>query len=302
MRRDRPAREPYRLREVGLGYLMLAPSLVAFVVFVFYPFAKNFVLPFYSQPPKFGAIARPERYVGWSQWKSVLTSDEFRNTLAVTAKFTIITVPIGIVLGLVLAVAAHQRLRGITVFRTIFSSTVATSIAVVSVIFLSLTNPVVGFFQIRVGGVSLVENPRWALPSICLVTVWQSLGLSFIVMSAGLQSIPDDLLEAARVDGAGWFGVFRNVTLPLLSPTLFFAFVVGSISSFQAFAQVDLLTGGGPDGRTRTLAYSIYKTSIEAGGPSDANKAAVIAIGLFVIVLVLTVLQLRLERRVNYAR
>lgn len=302
MARRKRVRERYSAREVGLAYLMLLPSLLAFGVFIFYPFAKNFVLPFYSQPPKFGAIARPARWVGWSQWRSVLTSDEFRNTLFVTVKFTIIVVPIGIALGLLLATAAHQRLRGITVFRTIFSSTVATSIAVVSVIFLSLTNPVVGFFQVRVDGVSLVESPRWALPAICIVTIWQSLGLSFIVMSAGLQSIPDDLLEAARVDGAGPLTVFRRVTLPLLSPTMFFAFVVGSISAFQAFAQVDLLTGGGPGDRTRTLAYSIYKTSIEAGGPSDANKAAVIAIGLFVIVLALTIVQLRLERKVNYAR
>ncbi len=300
--RRRKERQPYRLRETGLAYLMLLPAMVVFGVFVFYPFAKNFQLPFFSQPPKFGAISRPARYVGWKQWSDVLQSNDFRNTLLVTLKFTLITVPVGIALGLLLAVAAHQKLRGITVFRTIFSSTVATSIAVASVIFFSLTNPIVGFWQLRIGHGGITESPTWALPAICVVTVWQSLGLSFIVMSAGLQSIPDDLLEAARVDGAGAFSVFRNVTFPLLTPTLFFAFVVGSISSFQAFAQVDLLTQGGPLDHTRTLAYSIYKTSIEAGGPSDENKAAVFAIGLFVVVLILTVLQLRLERRVNYAR
>ncbi len=301
-RRGREPRVPYRPREVLLAYCMLLPSLVVFGVFVFYPFVKDLQLPFFTSPPKFGAISRAQRYVGWSQWRAVLTSSEFRNTLTVTVKFTVLTVPLGVALGLLLAVAAHQQLRGITVFRTIFSSTVATSIAVASVMFFSLTNPVVGFWQLHVGHGGITESPTWALPAICAVTVWQSLGLSFIVMSAGLQSIPDEIVEAARVDGAGTWGVLRNVTLPLLTPTLFFAFVVGSISSFQAFAQVDLLTQGGPLNRTQTLAYSIYKTSIQAGGPSDENKAAVFAIGLFVVILVLTVLQLRLERRVNYAR
>src|SRR3954447_23197571 len=138
MVREREPRRPYDPREVALAYVMLLPAIVIFGVFVFYPFVKNFQLPFYTAPPKFGAIARPEKYVGWKQWRDVLTSDDFRNTLWVTVKFTLLTVPLGIALGLLLAVAAHQKLRGITAFRTIFSSTVATSIAVASVIFFSL--------------------------------------------------------------------------------------------------------------------------------------------------------------------
>ncbi len=295
-----PKRLPRRrLRDALIGYALLLPSIAVFGVFVFYPFAKDIQLPFYEQPESFGAIHRTARYVGWTQWRSVFTSSEFRNTLLVTLRFTVLTVPAGIALGLLLAVVAHQKMRGITVFRTVFSSTVATSVAVASLIFFSLVNPVTGLWRVRVGGVSLLESPRWALISVAAVTIWQSLGLSFIVMSAGLQTIPDDLLEAARVDGATPRRVFWQITLPLLTPTLFFAFVVGSISSFQAFAQVDLLTSGGPLNKTRTLTYDIFDAAINKG---DQNRAAASAIGLFVIVLVLTIVQLRLERRVRYVR
>ena len=306
MARDRTrtrtlARRPRRrLREALLGYALLAPSLVVFGIFVFYPFGKDFQLPFYKQPESFGAIHRPSRYVGWSQWRDVLTSSEFKHTMLVTVRFVLLTVPAGIALGLLLAVVAHQRLRGITVFRTIFSSTVATSVAVASLIFLSLVNPVVGVWHLRIGGLAILDNPHWALVAVAVVTIWQSLGLAFIVMSAGLQAIPDDLLEAARVDGATNRATFWRVTLPLLTPTLFFAFVVGSISAFQAFAQIDLLEpGGAPLDKTRTITYDIFDVAMNKG---DANKAGVLAVGLFVIVLLLTIVQLRLERRVSYAR
>ncbi len=288
-----------RLREALLGYALLLPSIVVFGIFVFYPFAKNFQLPFYKQPPSFGAIKRPSRYVGWSQWKDVLQSSEFRHTMLVTVRFVLLTVPAGIALGLLLAVVAHQRLRGVAIFRTIFSSTVATSVAVASLIFFSIVDPVVGVWKLKIGGHAILENPSWALVAVAVVTIWQSLGLAFIVMSAGLQAIPDDLLEAARVDGATSRTTFWRVTFPLLTPTLFFAFVVGSIAAFQAFAQIDLLTGGGPLDKTRTITYDIYDVAINKG---DANKAGVLAVGLFVIVLLLTVVQLRLERRVSYVR
>jgi sn-glycerol 3-phosphate transport system permease protein len=296
----RPVRRPRRrLREALLGYALLLPSIVVFGIFVFYPFAKNFQLPFYTQPQSFGAIHRSAHYVGWTQWKDVLTSDEFRHTMLVTLRFVVLTVPVGIALGLLLAVVAHQRLRGIAIYRTIFSSTVATSVAVASLIFFSLTNPVVGIWNLAPGGIPILQNPDWALVAVAAVTVWQSLGLAFIVMSAGLQAIPDDLLEAARVDGANSRTTFWRVTFPLLTPTLFFAFVVGSISAFQAFAQIDLLTGGGPLDKTRVITYDIYDVAIQKG---NANKAAVLAVGLFFIVLLLTIVQLRLERRVSYAR
>jgi sn-glycerol 3-phosphate transport system permease protein len=290
-----------RLRETGVAALMLLPSLVIFGVFVYYPFAKNFQLAFYQQSVAFGNSSR--EYVGFDQIKDVLGDDEFRNSLLVTVRFVLLTVPLGIALGILLAALAHQKLRGIGLYRTIFSSTVASSVAVASVIFLTLLNPQIGlvnYYLDRQGGESLLQDPRWALPMVALVTIWQSLGITFILMSSALQSIPDELFEASRVDGASAWRTFWSVTLPMLSPTIFFAVVVGTISAWQAFGQVDLLTQGGPVGKTDVLTYSIYRTFFQE---RDEGRAAVQSVALFLIVFVLTLIQLRfLERRVHYAR
>jgi sn-glycerol 3-phosphate transport system permease protein len=176
-------------------------------------------------------------------------------------------------------------------------------VAVASVIFFTLLNPQVGmltYYLGREGEPSILQDPDWALVAVSITTVWQNLGLSFILMSAGLQTLPDDLLEAARIDGAGPWLRFRSVTLPLLSPTIFFAIVVGSIMAFQAFGQIDLLTEGGPLDRTNVLVYAIYR---EVFQHSNEGAAAVLAVALFGLTLLLTLVQLRLlERRVEYGR
>jgi ABC-type sugar transport system permease subunit len=288
-----------RTREAGLGYLLLLPAFVIFAVFIFYPFAKNFYLGFFRTPPFPGL---PKRNVGFEQYQEVLTSSEFLDSLRITVVFALYTVPVGIALGLGLAVLAHQKLKGVGIYRTIFSSTVATSVAVAAVIFGTLMNPQVGLLPWL--GLEttppILDNPRWALLAVSVTTIWQNLGLSFILMSSGLQTVPDELLEAAEVDGASSWSRFWRVTLPLLSPTIFFAVVVGSIFAFQSFGQIDLLTPrGGPLKTTNVLTYFIYS---ELRRP-DEGKAAVLAIALFAVTLLLTLIQFRfLERRVHYER
>ena len=288
-----------------MAYFMLAPSLVIFAIFVFYPFVKNFTFPFYRATTAggFGAFANESKpkWVGWQQWSDVLGSRDFWHSVWVTVQFVVLTVPVGIALGLLLAVAAHQRLRGITIYRTIFSSTVASSAAVASTIFFSLVGTQTGLWKLQINGHGILDDKTWALPAIAVVSIWQSLGLSFIVMSSGLQAIPDDLLEAARVDGASAVRRFWKVTLPLLSPTVYFAFVVGSISAFKTFAEIDLLNPIGKEtGGTSLLAYQVKRLAFDSD--SRTGQAAVFAVGLFAIVLILTMLQMRLERRVHYAR
>ncbi len=288
------------MREALLGYALVLPALLVFGTFIFYPFLRTAWLGLYEQP-LFGGDST---WVGLEQYLDEWGSEDFRNSLFVTVKFALFTVPVGISLGVLLAVAGHQRLRGIGIYRTIFSSTVATSIAVASVLFFTLFNQQLGVLTKllhREGETPVLDDPRLAFIAVCGVTIWQNLGLSFIVISAGLQAVPDDLLEAARVDGAGAFRRFFRVTMPLLSPTLLFAVVVGSILAFQAFAQVDLLTEGGPGDRTNVLTYAIKTTAL--GNPPDQGAAAAYAMALFAITLLLTVVQLRfLERRVTYER
>jgi sn-glycerol 3-phosphate transport system permease protein len=303
-----------RAREAGLGYLLLLPAFLVFAVFVFYPFIRNFYLGFFSTPPFPG---QPKDFVGIDQYRDVLSSSEFLDSLKITITFAIITVPVGIALGILLAVLAHQKLKGIAIYRTFFSSTVATSVAVASVIFGTLLSPQVGLLQGLQTDPSILQNgsplidinlpviksfiPSVALTAVAVTTIWLNLGLSFILMSAGLQSVPDELQEAAEIDGAGPWSRFRHVTLPLLSPTIFFAFVVGSIFAFQTFGQIDLLTPrGGPLRSTNVLTYFIYDQLQFA---KNDGKAAVLAIALFGATLVLTLVQFRfLERRVSYER
>jgi len=302
------------VREAGLGYLLLLPAFLIFAVFVFYPFLRNFYLGFFSTPPFPG---QPKNYVGLDQYRDVLSSTDFLDSLKTTVTFAIITVPVGIALGILLAVLAHQKLRGIGIYRTFFSSTVATSIAVAAVIFGTLLSPQVGLLQGIQTEPSILQNPsplidinlpviRSFIPSVSLTavavtTIWQNLGLSFILMSAGLQAVPDELQEAAEIDGAGPWSRFWRVTLPLLSPTIFFAFVVGSIFAFQAFTQIDLLTPrGGPLKTTSVLVYYIYDQLQFA---KNDGKAAVLAIALFGVTFLLTMVQFQfLERRVSYER
>ncbi|MDR3661432.1 MAG: sugar ABC transporter permease, partial [Mycobacterium sp.] len=302
---DRPARRarsPRRRRtmEALFAFGLLLPSLVIFGVFVFYPLVRQIYLSFFLTPPFPG---EPRHYVGLSQVQQVLTSHDFLNSLWVTALFVLYTVPIGLILGLLLAVLAHQQLSGIRFFRTVFSSTVATSVAVASVIFFTLLNPQIGLFSYwfgRTGQLSVLNDPKWALVAVSAVTIWQNLGLSFIVMSAGLQAVPDDLLEASRVDGAGAWTRLRHVILPMLSPTLFFAVIVGTILSLEAFGQIDILTAGGPLQHTNVLVYAIYD---QVFNQNNEGRAAVMTVALFVITLVFTLVQIRLlERRVTYER
>jgi sn-glycerol 3-phosphate transport system permease protein len=221
-----------------------------------------------------------------------------------TIVFVVLVVPVSTLGGLALAVAAHRKLKGIAVFRTIFSSTVVSSVAVASVVFGTLMNPVVGMLPWL--GINphppLLENPTWALPSVALISIWQFLGLAFIIMTAGLQSVPDEVLEAARIDGASSWTRFWRVTVPMLSPTLFFAVVVGTIFAFQSFGAVDILIGyvNAAHLHTNVLVYNIVNTVTQE---NNDGVAAIMSIALFVITLGLTLLQLRfLERRVHYGR
>jgi sn-glycerol 3-phosphate transport system permease protein len=279
-----------RLRDSGLGLLFLAPSLAVFAVFFFYPFIRIVYWGTQQQNTSGTAI----RSVGWGNYWDVWSSDDFTEGLWITFKYVLFTVPAGLVLGVLLAMAAHRRLKGIKVFQTIFSSTVATSVAVASVVFLVLLNPEAGYFK-----VNWLNDPDMALFGVSLSSIWQNLGLTFIIVLAGLQAVPDELMEAATIDGMSAARRFFTVTLPLLSPTLLFLLVVLTVFGFQAFAQIDILTGGEPLGQTETLVFKIFNKQ----SPADLGVASVMAVGLFGITFVVALFQfVLLERRVHYGR
>lgn len=272
-----------------LALALIAPAAIVFAVFQFYPLGRAAYLSLHETSPFGGG----DIYVGLDQWRRVLDDEDFHKSLWVTAKFVLIVVPLGIVLGLFLALLANQRVRGIVVFRTIFSSTLASSVAIAAVTWTLLLNPQNGIFNwlIREAGgtpISWLTDPQWALFAVGLTSVWIGIGFTTIVLLAALQGLPEELYESAQMDGAGRLRIFFRITLPLLSPSLLFVAVVSTISALQTFGQIDVLTRGGPLGETRVMVYAIYEDAFRF---RDVGGASVQSLLLFAIIAMLTALQ-----------
>ena len=283
------------------SWLYLVPALLVFAVFMFYPLGRSFVLSFQGND----ILGRPKGFVGGDHYFRLLTDPAFRRVLGNTFVFVLLTVIPVVTLSLFLSLLLHQRLRGIQFFRTAFASPFAFSVATASVIFAVMFNQATGVLNgiLGVFGIDRVgwlTDPSIALISIALTTVWMQIGYNLLVLSSGLGSVPDDLIEAARLDGAGGWRLQRNILIPLLTPQLFFLIVTGTIHSLQSFGQIHILTRGGPQNATTTLVYSIYEQAF-AYSNSNFGYASAQAIVLLVVVIAITLLQFGvLERKVFY--
>ncbi|MFX3635391.1 MAG: carbohydrate ABC transporter permease [Candidatus Pristimantibacillus sp.] len=288
-----------RWRENSLGYLFLAPSLLLFSVFLFYPLVKSVYLSFHLTDPR-GRVAE---YVGIDNFASLFGSTMFWNSLAVTGLFTLLTVPLGIVLGVITAAVTHIRLPGMRIFQFMFAMPLAMSVSTSAVIWVILFHPTLGIFnyiltQLGIAPVQWLTNPSTALLSVSLMTIWMQSGFNYIIILSGMQSISDDMVESAKIDGAGPVRAFMQIVLPLLSPTLFFLAVISIIGSFQSFGQIHLLTKGGPAGSTEVFVYTIYK---EAFINYQYGTGSALALVLFAIILILTIIQfVFVEKKVHY--
>ncbi|MGI9603181.1 MAG: carbohydrate ABC transporter permease [Acidimicrobiales bacterium] len=284
-------RRSARAREAMAAYGLLAPALLLFAAFAFYPLWRIIWLGLHRQ----NRTGTDQRWEGPSQYVDVLTGEEFREGLWITTQFVLLTVPVGIVLGIALAVVANRQLRGMRIFQVIFSSTIASSTAVTAVIFFVLLEPSIGY--VSEPWIFDLSDPDKAIYAVALTGIWQNLGLTFIITLAGLQAVPEDLYEAARLDGFGPFRSFFRITLPLIAPTLLFLSVALTIFGLQAFAQIDVLTGGGPAGSTEVLVYKIFNSQ----DPLTLGEGSVMSIGLFVVTAIVAAIQfVILERRVHY--
>jgi sn-glycerol 3-phosphate transport system permease protein len=297
--RKRPSLRVSRIKEASLGYALLLPALAVFGLFTFYPFVKNFELAAHRPGPY---PTSPSPYVGTSQFFQVIRSAAFLDSLRSTAIFVAIAVPVGLFLGLALAVFANQKLRGSAFFQIVFSSTTITSIAVAAVVFETILSPTNGLMQWLGVHISpgIQQSPAWAIEAVAGISAWQFTGFSFIIMIAGLQSLPEEVLEAARIDGASSRRVFWRVIVPLMSPTIFFGGVIGTILALQSFGAIDIIIGNAdtPYSHTNVLINYIYDEIVYN---RQFGVAACLSIALFLITLLVTVAQFRvLERRVHY--
>ncbi|MDQ0345135.1 multiple sugar transport system permease protein/sn-glycerol 3-phosphate transport system permease protein [Lederbergia wuyishanensis] len=292
-------RKYQRLKSFIKGMLFLLPSIVLFSVFLFYPMIRTIYLSFFLTK----ANGETTVFVGLDNYVNIFTSPIFLQSIKSTFLFVLYTVPITIIISLFLAIIANEKVKGVGFFRTIYASTMGISVAAASVFWLYLFHPTIGLLnQIRnafgLENIGWLTDPHWALFAIAVTTIWMNLGFTFLILLGGLQSIDAYLYESADIDGVGYFYKLRRITIPMLSPTLFFVITVTIINAFQTFGQIDILTQGGPQNTTNLIVYSIYR---EAFTNYKFGSASAQAIVLFIIILLMTILQFKLgERKVHY--
>ncbi|KAB7754232.1 sugar ABC transporter permease [Mycolicibacterium mucogenicum DSM 44124] len=276
------------------GYALLAPSLFGVVMFLLLPML---VVGWLSL--QHWDLLGPIRFVGLDNWHTVLTDPTFGRSMAVTLGFVALVVPVQTVLGLLAAMLLARGLPGTGFFRTLYVLPWICSPLAIAVLWRWILSPTDGAVSTVLGHrIEWLTDPTLALPLVSAVTVWTNVGYVTLFFLAGILAIPNDVHDAARIDGATAWQRFRRITLPMLRPTLFFVLVTGIVSAAQVFDTVYALTGGGPEGRTDLIAHRIYA---EAFGSAAVGRAAVMALILFVLLLGITLVQhIYFRRRVSY--
>lgn len=313
-----------RLRELGRALLYIAPAGAVIIIFRVIPIIAAFAVSFY-----YVMMGKIVGFAGVSQYFMLLSDSEFWNALLNTTYFVIGTVPVSLFVSLFIAIMLNQKVKALGLYRTVYFLPVVTSMVAVAIVWKWIFHPRLGLansfldavgidpmmwleepqgvFAMLMAGVGL-SIPKWmagpslALLAIIITNLWRGLGYNIIIFLAGLQNIPNEYYEAAKIDGAGRMQTFWKITWPLISPTTFYVVIMTTIVSFQVFTLVYLMTGspvGGPLGTTKVLVYYIFEKGFESGG--DMGYASCVALVLFVIVLTLTLVQRRLiERKVHY--
>jgi sn-glycerol 3-phosphate transport system permease protein len=295
-----------RIKAAIEGYLYLAPTLIVLTIFVFVPVISSFRLSLNRIAP-FGG---KQIFVGLDNYTRLLTGPDYWNSIKVTLLFIFGTVPVGLILAVLLAIALSYPLRHLTgLHRLLIFVPVVISPAIAGVLFKWLYHPVVGYinyFLLQIGliesmqaGPNWLASKQWALVAIIIVTIWKEFGFNVIIALAGVQNIDTSYYDAAKVDGANIWHRIRHITLPLLSPTLFFLLIINIIHSFEAFGQIHVLTQGGPGQATNVLVYSIFYDAFV--GTPQRGIASAQAYLLALMVIALSYIQFTsLGRKVHY--
>jgi multiple sugar transport system permease protein len=282
---------PFRDQKVREGIILMTPSLLIFIVFLLFPLVFSFYLSFH----KWSILDPQKLFIGLDNYKRLLTDDRFINALKNTIKFTVGVVPVGSAVSLGLAVLINRKLRGINFFKALYYLPVIPSMVVVSLIWTFILDPYTGLMTFLLRSIHVpvhpwLSDPTWAMPTVMAVAVWKNMGYYMVIFLAGLVGIPREFYEAAQIDGAGSWQTFKNITLPLLRPTILFVLVMSMITSFQVFDQVYVMTSGGPLMTTEVGVFYIYRTAFEKYNMGYASAMAFVFFG---ITFILTYIELK---------
>ncbi len=283
-----------RFGEALWGYLLIAPSMLGVLAFSLFPVLAALGISFTD----WNLITPPE-YVSLSNYRVLLGDPNFTRVLLNTLYYTAGTVPLNLVLSLALAVALNQKIRGIALYRTAYFIPVVSSMVAVGLIWSWLYDTNYGLInallvKMHLSPVGWLTSTEWAMPAVIITSVWKSLGFNMMIFLAALQDIPKALYEAAKIDGANSWQLFRHITLPLVTPAVFFVLIMGIIGSFQAFDQVYVMTEGGPARATTVIVFYIWQNAFEFFKMGYASATAYV---LFLLILAGTIIQWRIRRR-----
>ncbi|MDI7274657.1 MAG: sugar ABC transporter permease [Anaerolineae bacterium] len=299
------AREPaYRRLRIGLAtrqaavaYIFLAPALVFFSIFYFFPIGLQFWASLRSGQPLVGQSS----FIGLANYARAFQDARLHNVFWVSVRFSLGTTVLGTITGLGLALLLHQQLRGRLIWRAVIYFPYLTTFVIVALMWRNILDPYVGVLNsvlawLGLPGQNWLLSTRSALPTIVGVTVWHTMGYNMVLFLAGLQNIPVEFYEAAEIDGASVLARFRHITLPLLAPTTQFVTIMGVIGSLQAFAQAYILTGGGPAEATRLFVFHVFNVAFNQ---FKFGYASALAFLMFVVILFLTAIQVRLGGQIS---
>lgn len=288
-----------KTKRLPLWIIYLLPSMLIFLIFTFYPFVKTLVTSFFATTNT-GELTQ---FVDIQNYISLFTDPKYLQNLGNTLLYLVLTVPLTVIISLMLAVLSCSNLPGMGVFRTIFSSTMGISVAAGSVFWNLLFHPTAGLLNHLIsslGGrpVGWLTDANCALLSVSAVSIWMNIGFSYLVLMGGLKNIDDSHYESVEIVGGGFFYRLFKVTIPLISPSLFFVFTTALIGAFQSFGLIDMLTAGGPNNSTNLLVYRLYKDAFVNFRIGSASAQGVV---LFLLILLVSQLQTKLtERLVTY--
>ncbi len=295
LRRPRGRLSWMRLQEHVFGWLFIMPVVIGVCLFQFYPI----LVSIYASMTNWTGLNDPS-FIGVDNYTRLLTADKFFTiTLRNTIYYTLGSIPLSISLALVLALLCNRSMRMVYWYRTAFFAPNVTSTVAISLVWFWLYAPDVGLFNwvlslFGIQGPSWLSSLTWAMPSVILVGVWQSVGYPMLILLAGLQGIPESLYEASKLDGAGAFARFRFVTLPLLTPSIFFLLITQFIGSFQVFGLIYVMTQGGPANATNVYIYYLYQNAFAFGRLGYASAMAWV---LFLIISLITLVQWKMQKR-----